>query len=149
MWKTVTNPNDVSPAQSALDLRRRVRSDLARLIARRAAALEPADRTLVCSVFELGRPVAEVGRLLGQADARSLRKRLRRLSARVLTPEYAFVIGHRDRWPPLRRAVATERFIHGRSFREIARHNGLSYYSVRMHTRAVEELVRGAAGGAG
>ena len=145
MWTEERNTEP--PADNPFDLRRRPRADIARTIVQRASALAPQDRTLVCSVYELGRPVAEIGRLLGiRGDARGLRRRLRHLTARILTPEFAFVLGNRDSWGPARRTVATEHFIHGRSLREIARESGMSFHAARLHRRAVQELARGARG---
>jgi DNA-directed RNA polymerase specialized sigma24 family protein len=135
------------PAENPFDLRRKPRADLARTIVQRAAALPPQERTLVLSVFDLGRPVAEVGRLLGiRGDPRSLRRRLRHLAARLLTPEFAYVVGNRDAWTPARRMVATEAFVHGRSCRQIAREHGMSFHVVRVHMRVVKELARARGG---
>lgn len=127
------------------DLRKHLRLDLADLIVHRSDALEPADRALIRAVYDQGHHVTTLGRLLGvQHDLRPLRRRIRALTLRVLSKEFAFVLAHRDSWPTPRRRVATAYFLHGCSMRQVAQGCGLSTYAVRLHRIAVEELVRNA-----
>jgi len=127
-----------------LDLRRRDRQDLARRIAHMAEWLPQADRALLRAVYDSGQPVADLARIAGQ-HPRSLRRRVRRLTARVLSSRYLFVVSHMADWPATRRKVARACVIQGLSMRAAARQLGLSLHTVRMHHAAIRALAEGAA----
>jgi DNA-directed RNA polymerase specialized sigma24 family protein len=113
--------------------RRGVTESLARL----AEDLPPDDRALIRAVYSDGKTAVEVGRLSG-ADPRAVRRRIRRLARRVLSPEYLFVLRHKDRWPAARRKVAVACILHGRPMREVADELRVSLHAVRRHCEAVQ-----------
>lgn len=125
---------------SAADLRRRRRREIVEQILDRSAMLPPADRTLMRTIFEDGRSVAEIAALAGKADPRALRRRVRRLVRRVLSNRFLFVMRNRDRWGATRRNVATVCVIHGLSIREAAAELGISLHAVRRQREAVDAL---------
>jgi DNA-directed RNA polymerase specialized sigma24 family protein len=112
------------------------RRDLTESLARLAEDLPPADRALIRAVYADGKSAVEVGRLSG-TDPRAVRRRIRRLARRVLSPEYLFVLRHRDRWPAARRKVAVACILHGRSMRDASRELRIPLYTVRRHCEAV------------
>ncbi|MCW5774943.1 MAG: hypothetical protein KIS87_00665 [Phycisphaeraceae bacterium] len=132
-----------------LDLRRKRRRDQAEVALERARHLPPEDRVLVEAVFRDGRPVAELAALVAgetgatdrAARARGLRRRIRRLTARILSHEYAFVAEQLADWSPTRRRVATACVLHGRSIRDAAAELRLSLHTVRRHRAAIAELM--------
>ncbi len=132
-----------------VDLRRRRTRQAAQTLAERACLLPPDDRALIEAVFRDGHPVAHLAALIaGQADnaeraahARTLRRRIRRLTARLLSREYAFVAEQLPDWSPTRRRVATACILHGRSIRDAAAELRLSLHTVRRHRAAIAELV--------
>lgn len=138
-----------------LDLRRGVRRDLAEVLMSRATLLSELDRYLVQGVFRDGRPLTELA-ALWEGDGpgprptpKALRRRLRRLVERVLSPRFEFVAAHRHRWPPTRRRVATACVLHGLSCREAADKLRLSIHLVRRHMDAVETVYGAMASGGG
>lgn len=120
-----------APAQEA-DLRRRSRRDLVDRLLERATCLPAGDLALLRAAYHDGRTALELATLLG-ADARGLRRRIRRLTDRVLSQQFLFVLRHRESWPTTRRKVATACILHGWSQREASRELGLSLYAVRRH----------------
>lgn len=129
-----------------VDLRRRRTRQAAQTLAERACLLPPDDRALIEAVFRDGHAVAHLAALIaGQADraarARTLRRRIRRLTARLLSREYAFVAEQLPDWSPTRRRVATACILHGRSIRDAAAELRLSLHTVRRHRAAIAELL--------
>lgn len=110
-------------------------------------ALPEADAALLRAYYADGRPAAELASLGALPDdPRQVRARIRRLTTRVLSPLFAFVVAHRRAWPPTRRRVASLCFIDGRSLRQVAAALRLSLHAVRAHRRAVVELYHAAHG---
>jgi DNA-directed RNA polymerase specialized sigma24 family protein len=112
------------------------RRELTESLARLADDLAPDDRALIRAVYADGKTAVDVARLSG-ADPRAVRRRVRRLTRRVLSPEYLFVLRHKDRWPAPRRRVAVACFLHGRTMRDAARQLRMPLYTVRRHCDAV------------
>lgn len=141
--QSLNGPSRMLNPAEACDLRRRRRRDLVERLVDRAQWLPAEDRTLVESVYQDGRTVSDLASLLG-ANPRTLRRRLRRLTRRLLSPQFVFVVAHRDRWPSTRRRVAEACVLHGRSLRETARELRLSLHCVRRHHDAVTALFQDA-----
>jgi DNA-directed RNA polymerase specialized sigma24 family protein len=120
----------------ATDLRRKRQREIVERMLERASCLPPPDLALLRAAYEDGRSAVELALLLGH-DPRSLRRKLKRLSARVMSPEFLFVLRHRERWSPLRRKVATACILHGQSQRSAAQTLKLSLHTVRRNHLAV------------
>jgi hypothetical protein len=109
-------------------------------VLRRCSALPADDCDVLRAIYDGGQTAAQTARLAGQS-ARVFRRRIRRLVARVLSREFAFVVNHRSDWSPARRAVANAVFIDGRPIKEAAPIAKLSYYSARRHYWAILDLL--------
>ena len=133
---------ETNPGES-IDLRRRLRREMADLIVARAEELPPGDAALLESIYGDGRSVTSLAPMLG-CDVRKLRRRVKRLVARLHSPEFTFVISHRHKWTPSRRRVAEACFIRGLSIRQAARDLNLTYHTVRRHAEALRALVQAA-----
>ncbi|MCL4220144.1 MAG: hypothetical protein KJZ65_02120 [Phycisphaerales bacterium] len=123
----------------ALDLRKRFRRDRADCVVARAAFLAPAERLLVESYFRDGRTI----KILAEAsntDPRVLSRRLRRLTERLLSDRFSFVLRNFESWSPSRRRVATAMVMQGLSMRAASMHLRMSLYSVRRHADAINAL---------
>jgi DNA-directed RNA polymerase specialized sigma24 family protein len=118
------------------DLRRRVTEEVVDRLLERATCLPLTDRALLRAVYRDRQSTVELARLLGSAP-RQVRRRLRRLVARVLSPEFIFVLRHRESWPRLRAEVATACILEGKSLRQAARDLDRSLTSVRSAHREV------------
>ncbi|MEM8756505.1 MAG: hypothetical protein AAGF47_01820 [Planctomycetota bacterium] len=129
----------VERAPATPDLRRRRTRAQAERISLRADVLDPPERRLIRDLFEDGRPCSAIARELGQ-NPRSIRRRVRSITRRLLDPRFEFVLTKADAWRPTRRRVAHEHFIRGHSLRETAEQLGLSLYIVRQHRDAIEAL---------
>jgi DNA-directed RNA polymerase specialized sigma24 family protein len=132
-----TNPGE------SIDLRRRLRRELADLIVQRSQALPPADSTLLQSIYGDGRSISSLAPMLG-CDVRKLRRRVHRLVSRISSPEFIFVMSHRHRWTASRRRVAEACFVRGLSIKQAAAELSLTYHTVRRHFEALRALVQAA-----
>ena len=134
--KPALRPSTRAQRAEIFDRRRRQGRDLAEALVARAEHLLPEDRALLNAVYRDGNSAMEVATLTGAAP-RAVRRKIRTLAQRVLDPRFAFVLVHRDAWPPTRRKVATELICHGRPLRETAKHLNLSLHAVRRHADAI------------
>lgn len=123
----------------ASDLRRRRAPGLVGEVVRRAALLPEEDRSLLLSVYRDATPAVTIAALRG-VERRHVRRRVRMLVQRVLSPRFGFVMEHLDEWAPLRRAVALALVIEGRPQREAAARLGITIHAVRRHDEAIRML---------
>jgi len=126
--------------RSEFDLRRRSGRDLAETIVNRAVWLMPEDRALIHAVYREGMTALATAELRGESP-RAVRRRIRRLVARVLSDPYTVVMRERDHWPPTRRRVATACVLQGRPLRSASQHLKLSLHVVRRQMDAVHALI--------
>lgn len=124
----------------AADLRRKRRRAVAEELVERAEHLLPPDRALIRAVYHDGQTAAEIARLQG-VSPRRVRSRLRRLIARMASPDFLVVARDRHAWPPTRRRVATAVVLQGLSMRETAIRLRLSLHAVRRHMEQIRALV--------
>ncbi|MBL0928148.1 MAG: hypothetical protein IBJ11_10940 [Phycisphaerales bacterium] len=115
------------------------------MLAARAMFLEPDERALVLSIYRERLTVKAAAGMLGQKPA-TVRARLRRLTRRLLSDEFAFVMRQRERWPARRRRIATAVVLHGRTYRAAARALGLTYDAVRREMLVVRTVHASARG---
>lgn len=127
----------------SIDLRRRLRREMADLIVERSQVLPRDDAGLLQCIYGDGRSISALAPMLG-CDARKLRRRVRRLVERVNSNEFVFVLSYRQNWTPSRRRVAEACFIRGLSIRQAASDLRLSYHTVRRHLEAVRALMQAA-----
>lgn len=131
--------------ERASDLRRRHARRVVEQLVAAAAALPDPERILIQTAYADGRPVTEIAKLRGE-DPRSLRRRIRTLVRRVLTPEFAYVALHRAAWPRTRRRVGELCVLEGRSLREAAEVLDVSLHAVRRHRDTIIALAEAGAG---
>ncbi len=123
----------------AIDLRRKRNSELVNRIIRRADWLDAPDRELILAYFDRGLSAARISAING-SDPRNIRRRVRRLIARLNDPRVAYVVAHSGGWGRSRCSVARELFLRGRSMRETSQKLGISLHSVRKHRDAIEAM---------
>ena len=121
---------------TTMDLRRRMPRDVADLLVTRAEWLLAEDRALICAVYRDNMTARQVAELRG-TSARAVRRRLRALVQRLLSPRYEFVAQRREKWAPTRARVAVACVLQGRTLRGAAEHLKLSLHTVRRHMDAV------------
>jgi DNA-directed RNA polymerase specialized sigma24 family protein len=125
------------------DLRRRRSRDLADTVLARCDALPESDAILLRAVFGDNRPMTEIA-LLSQTPVRRLRRRVRRLLDRLLSPTFGFVLAQSGGWTLPRRRVARAVVIEGKSYRTAGRDLGLSLHAVRRHCACVHAMCEAA-----
>lgn len=123
----------------ALDLRRKRQRDMADSILSRAEYLARPDRTLILAVYEDNRRISDLARMMDH-HPRTLRRRIRRLIERMMSPKFAFVASRRDQWSATQRRVATACVLQGLSIRAASEQLKLSHYTVRKHCDIVQTL---------
>ncbi|MBK9188371.1 MAG: sigma-70 family RNA polymerase sigma factor [Phycisphaerales bacterium] len=136
------DPTVMDRMGGGVDLRRQRTAAMAEFVADRAAPLSAPDRELLRAIYVMGQDVSDVAALLG-VSPRTLRRRVKRLLARISTREYALVQRAGERLPPTRRRVGTAMFIEGKSLRATSIELKLSLHSVRRHADAIRALVEG------
>jgi hypothetical protein len=119
---------------------RRLARDLADQVVLRAEHLPPQDRSLLLAVYADGRSVKDLAALTRE-DPRRLGRHVRRLTHRILSNAYIFVVRHRDDWPTARRRIATACIVHGRTLKEAAADTNTSFYNARKQLDAVRALL--------
>lgn len=122
--------------EHAADLRRSVPADLARTVADRAHWCMPEERALIEAMYRQGMTAQQIAKLRDE-PATAIRRRIRTVVRRVLSPRFVFVLRHRDQWPPMRKRVATACILQGRTLREAAAHLHLSLHAVRRQMDAI------------
>lgn len=137
--RRIARPALRSQRSELFDRRRRQGRELAETLVARADYLLPEDRALINAIYRDGASAMEIAQLT-DACPRTVRRRIRVLAQRTLDPRFAFVLFHRQDWPPTRRMVATELILHGRPLRATARHLNLSLYAVRRHADAIRVM---------
>lgn len=120
----------------AADLRRTVPADLARTVAERAQWCLPDERALIDAMYRQGLTAAQIAQLRNE-PAPLIRRKIRVVVTRVLSPRFVFVLRHRDQWPPTRRRIATACVLQGRTLRQTAAHLQLSLHAVRRQMDAI------------
>jgi DNA-directed RNA polymerase specialized sigma24 family protein len=118
------------------DLRKRAKPDVRDLLITRMEHVAAEEQAVIRAIYLEGMSAVELGRLKGE-NPRYVRRRARRIASRVLSGEFIFVLRSRELWPPTRRRIATEVFVHGRSLRETAERLRMSLHSVRRHHEIV------------
>lgn len=136
--------------ERASDLRRRHARALVERLLRLGAALPEAERALIEAVYRDGMTVKQLAVIRGD-DPKALRRRVRRLVARVMSAEFRYVAARRSELPRTRARVAELCVLRGMSLRGVAGELGLSLHMVRRHRDAVMamaeiEEARGRAG---
>lgn len=127
--------NGGDPGEEA-DLRRRRKAEQIDLVLQRASALGTPDRTLLEWVLRDGRTAIQVAHVTKE-PVRAVRRRVRRLMRRILSPEFLFVVREREQWPPTRRRVADACIVDGRSMNQASKELRLSFHSVRRHIETI------------
>lgn len=133
--RTLAPPGVTDPVVAS-DLRRRRSPVVVEELVHRAALLPEADRGLLLAVYRDATPARTVAALRG-LDVRRVRRRVRLLVQRVLSPRFGFVMDHMASWPRGRRRVAQAVVIEGRSLREASETLGMTVHAVR---RRMEEI---------
>lgn len=136
-WQTLPRHDARAAAlECAADFRRATPQLVAELLLRRADLLAPDDAAILDACFNRGLNVAQVARLR-DVPVTTMRRRLRRLIFRVVSPFFDFVLRTSDHWPLTRRRVARAVVLEGRSLREAADALDLPVHAVRHHADAV------------
>ncbi|MFN0010375.1 MAG: hypothetical protein ACKVS8_01895 [Phycisphaerales bacterium] len=135
------NNHAAIPGASPVTLKRARARAFAERAAQRAAHLPEAERLLVLAICQQGQSATHLAALMGK-PSRTIRRRIRNLLRRVMTPEFALVVASRQDWAPTMRDVATACIINGRSLTAAARDLSLSYHIVRRHRDAIVAMAR-------
>lgn len=132
-------PVSAQPAGKPPDLRRRGRRELVAAIISRAPHLPPDEAALLRTVYESGQPAVSMSTLMG-VRAPAVRRRLRRLTRRILSERFQFVVYNRARWTPAMRRVAVACYLHGKTVRRASADLHMSQHRVRRYRDAIEAL---------
>ncbi|MFG0275079.1 MAG: hypothetical protein ACF8QF_08480 [Phycisphaerales bacterium] len=131
----------------ASDLRRRRTPLVVEEVVLRAALLPEADRALLLAVYRDATPARTIAELRG-LHVRRVRRRVRSLVQRVLSPRFGFVMDHMASWPRTRRRVAQAVVIEGRPRREASETLGVTIHTVRRRMEEIRLLEQASRAGA-
>ena len=121
------------------DLRRKRSRAMVEALRERARYLPETDRALIEAVFADGTPVSKLAGVIGE-EPRKLRRRIRRLTGRLLDPRFRFVAERHANWRPTRRKVGQACVLGGLSIRKASERLQLSFYTVRHHKEAIDAM---------
>ncbi|MEM6257285.1 MAG: hypothetical protein AAGC44_05605 [Planctomycetota bacterium] len=110
-------------------------------IVRLAQALPADDRLLLEHRFADGMTVTDIARR-SRRSAKTISRRIDRLTQRIGSPEFRFTVLHQDKLPRSMRRTATLLFIHGRSLRETARLTKKTLHRIRCDRATLLTLAR-------
>ena len=113
----------------------------------RACMLAPDDRDLLIAVYSKNVSCAAIARAGGH-DPRLMRRRLARLTRRVMSPTFALCASavlakNAGGWSPTRRAVGERIILQGVTYRAAATELKLSIHTIRAHVTAIRALASG------
>ena len=117
------------PITDPLPQRQGIRDEVQQLLMY-ASYLALPDRALIRGVYEYGVATSTMAQAVGRSP-RVAQDRLRRLTRRIGSPLFRFVVQYRLRWPHERRAIADAVVLRGETQRMTAMHLGISVYFVR------------------
>ena len=123
-----------------VDLRRRPTEAESALILKSLKWLPADEQSLMRAVYARKTPVAHVARLMGESPV-ALRRRIRAIVRRVLSPAFQYAALRRDRLSPSMRRVATSCILHGVSLRDASEELKMSYHTARRHRSVILGLV--------
>ncbi|HLP84346.1 MAG TPA: hypothetical protein VK157_08345 [Phycisphaerales bacterium] len=136
-FKDETSAQDATKVMNeACDLRRSHHRDVVERVVSRAQLLPPRERAMVEGVYLRQLSAVDIGREL-DIPPRIVRRDVRIIVRRMLSPIFAFVMVHRDAWSGHRRQVAQLVYIEGMSLRAVAAVIGLSFHKTRRHDEAI------------
>lgn len=143
--KSPSSYRSVEHLDTAADRRRQSHRDIAELLVIRADLLTDTDRALITAVYRDNLATSDVAALLGHPHTpRSIRRRLRALVNRILSPRFELVMNQSPEWPPLRRRIAQSYILEGRTLRDTAKHLRTTLHVVRTEMAVVEALINDA-----
>lgn len=128
------------PVDDSLDLRRKRSRDIAATIVAHARYTTPPDRELVWAVYRDGLTARQIAHIRDESP-RTIRARIRRVTARLISDRFKFVIRHRDAWPAQRRAIANTCILHGLSMRDAATELRISLHVIRREIALIHALM--------
>ena len=106
-----------------------------------AQHLAPTDRAILQLAYADGKTIPQIAALIG-APRHATQRRLRRLTRRVLTPEFAFIAPQLGELDAVARAVARCCIIEGRSVRDAAAHLRTTQHAVRAARHTLLAMAR-------
>jgi DNA-directed RNA polymerase specialized sigma24 family protein len=109
----------------------------------RAEHLAPEERRLIEALYAEGLAMSRVAALAG-VTPQAMRRRISRIAARSMSPEFTFVAARCAGWRGTRRAVGRACMLHGLSQREAARRLGLSLHVVRRQCFTIRGMLEDA-----
>ena len=115
-------------------LRWKPNQDQIDLLSARLGEIPIEEQALVRALYLDGKPSPEVASLSG-SEARSVRRRARRIAGRMLSDEFVFVLRTRNLWPAKRRRLANAIVVRGLSIKQAAKKLRISYYEARREHR--------------
>jgi len=110
------------------------------LILHRLSWLEEQDRLLLELVYEKGLSYRQIARLTGIRES-SISRRVRKLTGRLLNRTYSLCLLHRSELSPMQLCIARNRYVLGKSRRDIACQLRITLYSVDRHLQRLEKIL--------
>jgi transposase-like protein len=132
------------PRKGSNELTRHVNAAFAREVVALGQHLSPPDARLLKQVYEAGTGLGAIAELLN-LDVRTVQRRVRLLTQRVRSPEFAFVLLRAATFERDMARVADACIIRGQGMRAAAESLGLSVHTVRRLREHVLAMARGAA----
>jgi DNA-directed RNA polymerase specialized sigma subunit len=115
--------------------------DAGEVLCNRLWLLTPADRMIMQMYLDQRASVRQLAQLTGTSPS-TVARRIKRLSERLLRNRYLSCLADSQNFTELQRRIARQYFFEGSSIRQIAQHNGLSFYRTRQIIRHISECTK-------
>jgi hypothetical protein len=119
--------------------RRRAMGDQTDRLLHRSMLLDREDQALIVSVYRDHVPIPRLAAIRNEST-RQVRRRIQRLSDRLLTPRTSYLLARKHAWEHERWAAAQRCLVAGHGMRRVADDLGISLHRVRKHVDAVRTL---------
>ena len=124
-----------------LDLRRNIRANIKSQIVAWADFLADPDRLILHAIFLHAQKILSIAALT-RTSGDAVRKRMRKLVARIVSPEFQFIAKNLLLLPPPTQAIARMCILQGRPISEVAAELRLTPNYVRQHRRMAVPMLK-------
>lgn len=124
---------------AAADLRRVPDRDTIETLLQRARYLMPEDGAILIACYQDGLRISDLANLR-QISIRTMRRHIKRLAIRIISPIFEYVMLYESSWPATRARIARAVYLQGQSLRAVADSLHMSLHIVRRQAQCIRAI---------
>ena len=124
---------------AAADLRRVPDRDTIETLLQRARYLMPEDGAILIACYQDGLRISDLANLR-QMSIRTMRRHIKRLAIRIISPIFEYVMLYESSWPATRARIARAVYLEGQSLRAVADSLHMSLHIVRRQAQCIRAI---------